>query len=75
MNITTVFENESENNNKQLQISYYIFKVPVESSEHNSYIIKHCLLVMLEKWKHAVNNDKIFGVLHTNLLKVFFCLC
>ena len=30
---------------------------------------------MLEKWKHAVNNKKVFGALLTDLSKAFDCIC
>ena len=33
------------------------------------------LILMLEKWKHAVNNKKVFGALLTDLLKAFNCIC
>ena len=30
---------------------------------------------MLEKWKHAVDNKKVFGVILTDLSKAFDCIC
>ena len=30
---------------------------------------------MLQKWKHAVDNKKVFGVLLTDLSKAFACIC
>ena len=30
---------------------------------------------MLEKWKHAANNKKVFGALLTDLSKAFDCIC
>ena len=30
---------------------------------------------MLEKWKHAVDNKKVFGALLTDLSKAFDCIC
>ena len=30
---------------------------------------------MLEKWKHAVDNKKVFIVLLTDLSKAFDCIC
>ena len=30
--------------------------------------IQQCLLAMLEKWKKSVDNSKMFGALHTDLL-------
>ena len=35
---------------------------------------QHCLLFMLEKWKRAVDNGKLFGILLTDLSKAFDCL-
>ena len=32
---------------------------------------QHSLLFMLEKWKRAVDNGKVFGILLTNLSKAF----
>ena len=41
----------------------------------NDFSTQHCLLLMLEKWKHAVNNKKVFGALLTDLSKAFDCIC
>ena len=30
---------------------------------------------MTEKWKHAVDNGKVFGALLTDLSKAFDCVC
>ena len=38
------------------------------------YIIKRCLLVMLEAWKRSVDKSKVFRVLLTDLSKAFDCL-
>ena len=38
------------------------------------YSTQHCLLFMLEKWKYAVDNGKVFGILLTDLSKAFDCL-
>ena len=38
------------------------------------YSTQHCLLFMLEKWKRAVDNGKVFGILLTDLSKAFDCL-
>ena len=32
---------------------------------------QHCLLSILEKWKSATDNSKMFGALLTNLSKAF----
>ena len=38
------------------------------------YTPRYCLLVMLEKWKNAVDKGKCFGALQTDLSKAFDCL-
>ena len=38
------------------------------------YGTQHCLLLMLEIWKGATDNNKAFGALLTDLSKVFDCL-
>ena len=35
---------------------------------------KHSLLSMLERWRSAVDNNKVFGALLTDLFKAFDCL-
>ena len=35
------------------------------------FITQHCLLLMLDKWKKAVNNQQAFGALPTDLSKAF----
>ena len=36
---------------------------------------QHCFLLMIENWKHAVDNGEVFGALLTNLSKAFDCIC
>ena len=40
----------------------------------NGYGAQHCLLMMLETWKEATDNNKAFGALLTDLSKAFDCL-
>ena len=35
---------------------------------------QHCLLLILEKWKLAVDNNEAFGALSTDLSNAFDCL-
>ena len=35
---------------------------------------QNCLVLMLEKWKSAIDNKKSFGAPLTNLSKAFNCL-
>ena len=39
------------------------------------YSPQHCLLLMIDKWKKAVDNHKVFGAILTDLLKAFDCIC
>ena len=39
------------------------------------YSPQHCLLLMIDKWKKAVDNNKVFGALLTDLSKAFDCIC
>ena len=36
---------------------------------------QHCLLLMIDKWKKEVDNNKIFGAVLTDLSKAFDCIC
>ena len=38
------------------------------------YSAQHCLIVMLEKWRTALDNNGTFGALLTDLSKAFDCL-
>ena len=38
------------------------------------FSVHHCLVSMLEKWKSATDNKKLFGALLTDLSKAFDCL-
>ena len=40
----------------------------------NGFSAQHCLISMLEKWKSATDNKKLFGALLTDLSKAFDCL-
>ena len=41
---------------------------------HKVYSTQHCLLMMLESWKEAVDKNKAFGALMRSLSKAFHCL-
>ena len=55
------------------QISNYIesFLSKYQCGFRKGYSAQHCLLFMLEKWKRAIDNGKVFGILLTNLSKAF----
>ena len=38
------------------------------------YNTQYCLMIMLEKWKKALDNKKVAGALLTDLSKAFDCL-
>ena len=39
------------------------------------YSPQHCLLLLIDKWKRANDNNKVFGALLTDLLKAFDSIC
>ena len=58
------------------QISEYInkFLSPYLCGFRKGYSTQNCLIVMLEKWKQALDNGKLAGALLTDLSKAFDCL-
>ena len=58
------------------QISSYMesFLSKYQTGFRKGYSTQQCLLTMLEKWKRAVDNGKVFGILLTDLSKAFDCL-
>ena len=61
--------------NKQLPTYFENFFSKFQCSFRKGFSTQHCLLLMLEKWKHAVDNKKVFGALLTDLSKAFNCIC
>ena len=57
--------------NKQLS-KYFVSKF--QCSFREGFITQHSLLSMLENWKRAVDDNKVFGALLTDLLKTFDCI-
>ena len=39
------------------------------------YSPQHCLLLLIDKWKKANDNNKVFGAFLTDLSKAFDCIC
>ena len=58
------------------QISSYIeqYLSPFLFGFHKGYSTQHCLSVMIDKWKKAMDNRKLAGALLTDLSKSFDCL-
>ena len=58
------------------QISEYFEKIlsKYQCGFRKGYSAQHSLLTMLEKWKKALDNKKVFGALLTDLSKAFDCL-
>ena len=46
-----------------------------QSGFRKGFSAQHCLLLMIGKWKKAVDNNKVFGAILTDLSKVFDCVC
>ena len=60
--------------NKQLSIYFEDILSKFQCGFRKGFSTQHCLLLMLEKWKRAVDNNKVFGVLLTDLSKAFDCI-
>ena len=58
------------------QISNYMesFLSKYQCGFRKGYSTQHRLLFILEKWKRAVDNGKVFGILLMDLSKAFDCL-
>ena len=46
-----------------------------QSGFRKGFSAQHCLLLMIGKWKKAVDNNKVFGAILTDLSKAFDCVC
>ena len=46
-----------------------------QCSSRKDYGPQHCLLLMIDKWKKAVDSNKVFGALLADLSKAFECIC
>ena len=59
------------------QLSTYFEKIlsKFQCGFRRGFSTQHCLLLMIEKWKHVVANGKVFGALLTDLSKTFDCIC
>ena len=58
------------------QISNYTWKITYQSicGFRKGYGLQNCLFQMLDKWKHTLGNEKLFGLFLTDLFKAFDCL-
>ena len=59
---------------KQMSECFESFLSKYQCGFRNGCSAQHCLLSMLEKWKSAIGNKKMFGALLTDLSKAFYCL-
>ena len=59
---------------KQMSEYFESFLWKCQRGFRKGYSVQHCLLSMLEKWKSAIVNKKMFGALLTDLSKAFDCL-
>ena len=70
--VSKIFEKIMSN-----QLSSYFEKILSKfwCNFRKGYSTQHCLLLILEKWKDAVDNKKFFRALLTDLSKAFDCIC
>ena len=59
---------------KQILEFFESILLKFQGSFRKGYGTQHCILVMLETWKEATDNNKTFGALLTDLSKAFNCL-
>ena len=59
---------------KQLYIYFENILSKFQCGFRKGFSTQHCLLLMIEKWKEAVDKDQSFGALLTDLSKAFDCL-
>ena len=59
---------------KQLSTFFENILSKLQCGFRKGYSTQCCLLLMLEKWKLAVDNNEAFGALLTDLSKAFNCL-
>ena len=60
---------------RQLSNSFDNIHSKFQCAFRKGYSLQHCLLLMIDKWKKTVDNNKVFGTLLTDLSKAFDCLC
>ena len=53
------------------------YLVPYKSCLRLVYfpLLQHCLLLMIDRWKKAVDSNKGFVAILIDLLKAFDCIC
>ena len=59
------------------QLSMYFEKIlsKLQCGFRKGFSTQHCFLLMIENWKHAVDDGKVLGALLTDLSKAFDCVC
>ena len=56
---------------KQMSEYFESFLLKYQCGFRKEFSAQHCLLSMLEEWKSAIDNRKMFGALLTDLSKAF----
>ena len=59
---------------KQISKYFSVFFSKFQCGFRKGFSVQTCLLAMLEKWKSAVDDKKVFGALLTDFSKAFDCL-
>ena len=60
---------------RQLSNHFYSIFSKFQCDFRKDFSAQHCLLLMIDKWKKAVDNNKVFGAILTDLSKAFDCIC
>ena len=60
---------------KQLSTHFENIFSKFQCGFRKNFVTQHCLLLMIDKWKKAVDKNKVFGAILTDLSKAFDCIC
>ena len=60
---------------KQLSTHFENIFSKFQCGSRKNFGTQHCLLLMIDKWKKAVDKNKVFGAILTDLSKAFDCIC
>ena len=60
---------------KQLSNHFDNIFSKLQCGSRKGFGVQHCLFLMIDRWKKAVDNNKVFAATLTDLSKTFGCVC
>ena len=58
----------------QIEAYFNLILSPIQCGFRKGYSAQHCMLVLLEKWRRALDSKQIVGIVLTDLSKAFDCI-